>query len=157
MFRKLRIGVSILTIGAVGFLFSTVPTYAANYHYDGKNPVSTHCDDTGVVKKKKRFNKAGVSGVTMLMYSTKCKTAWAYVKLDKPLKYNQDTVIASVHRNNDKKTYHCNSAGGNGGVNKGQKTCYSAMVYDYKPNTSYAESVYISGGYVAKLGKTSSY
>jgi hypothetical protein len=93
-------------------------TNAANYKYDGKNPVSTQCDDKGVAKKTKTFSlklKSGkkVTGKISLMYSTKCKTAWSYVKLDKPLPSNSE-INGYVTRNNDKKTYTCYSDGGNG-------------------------------------------
>jgi hypothetical protein len=135
--KKWRVGLLSTVIGVAGLFAGVSDTEAANYKYDGKNPVSTHCDDSGVVKASKSFSNSGISGKVYLMYSTKCKTAWAYVKLNKKLS-NKYIVHGSVHRNNDKKRYSCYD--GNDAIRGGQTSCYSAMVYDYKPNTSYARA-----------------
>ncbi|MCH5584794.1 YjfA family protein [Shimazuella sp. AN120528] len=157
MLHKLRIGLSVAVIAALGFVLGTAPTYAANY-YDGKSPVGTGCNKSGVVKSTKYFNSHNLRGTIQLMYSTKCKTAWAYVKLSKPYPSKYGYVNAVIHRNNDKKSYSCYSSGGNGRIIRYQSTCYSAMVYDYKPNTSYAEGTYSPGeADVYSLGRTSSY
>jgi hypothetical protein len=157
LFKKVRLALCIAIIGVLGLSLNQGETYAANYKYDGKNPVSTGCNHSGVVKATKKFNKKGISGTVQLMYSTKCKTAWAFVKLNKAISFKYDSVYAVIHRNNDKKHYSCDSAGGNGSIRKGQTSCYSAMVYDYKPNTSYAEAIYMSGEWPTNMGKTSSY
>jgi hypothetical protein len=163
--KKWRVGLLSAVVGVAGLFVGVSDTNAANYKNDGKNPVATHCDDSGVAKKTKTFssklkNGKKVTGKIYLMYSTKCKTAWSYVKLDKALPSNME-INASIHRNNDKKVYSCSSKGGNGMIQPGQKTCYSAMVHDYKPNTSYASATAYSpkGFYQTgkSLGKTGSY
>lgn len=163
--KKLTVGLLGLVIATFGLFVGASQSDAANYKYDGKNPVATHCDNTGVAKKTKSFstklkNGTKVTGKIYLMYSTKCKTAWSYVKLNKSLPSNME-INAVVHRNNDKKVYSCSSKGGNGMIQPGQKTCYSAMVYDYKPNTAYASATaYSPKGFYntgRSLGKTGSY
>ncbi|MCH5585017.1 YjfA family protein [Shimazuella sp. AN120528] len=155
-FLSAVVGVAALFVG----ISDTSAAFDGKKKYDGKSPVATHCDDTGVAKKTKSFSYKGVKGKIYLMYSTKCKTAWGYVKLNKPLPSNSE-VYGWVHRNNERKVYYCSSKGGNGAIQPGQTTCYSPMVYDYKPNTSNAGAVFYSpkGDYEHphELGYTDSY
>ncbi|MCH5585971.1 YjfA family protein [Shimazuella sp. AN120528] len=142
--KKWRVGLLSAAVGVAGLFVGISDTHAANYQFDGKSPVATHCNKTGVAEKTKPFslklkNGQKVTGKIYLMYSTKCKTAWSYVKLDKSLPSNME-INGIVKRKNDKKTYSCYSKGGNGMIEPGQRNCYSAMVYDYKPNTSYASA-----------------
>jgi hypothetical protein len=149
MLHKLRIGLLIALFGACGLFVGTHYVNAANLPYDGKNPVKTGCSKTGVMKKYKTFSykyssNKYISGKVELMYSTKCKTAWAYIKLNNttPKGYFVDGVVV---RNNDRKTLDCESYG-NGKIKPGQYTCYSGMVYDFKPNTSYATAqIFVPG------------
>lgn len=159
--RKLFTGLFAVVVGALGLLISPLHTNAANYYYDGKSPVATHCDDTGVAKSSRNFSYGKISGTVYLMFSTKCKTAWAYTKVNSvPSGY---AVEGLVHRNTDGKTLWCESSGGNKLIWPGQHSCYSGMVYDYNPNTSYAAAqVYkkISPGsynIVYSSSKTASY
>jgi hypothetical protein len=138
--KKWRVGLLSAVVGVAALFVGISDTSAATYKYDGKSPVSTHCDDTGVVKSSKSFSNSRTSGKVYLMYSTKCKTAWAYVKLNKKLQ-SKYRVTGVVHRNNDGKISSCNGKGGNGYIVAGQTSCYSGMVYDYKPNTSYAQAI----------------
>jgi hypothetical protein len=71
------------------------------------------------------------------MFSTSCKTAWAFVQFDKKLPKGY-TADAFVRRNKDNKSFLCSEKGGNGKVKPGQSTCYSAMVYDKNPYKSSA-------------------
>ncbi|MCH5586676.1 YjfA family protein [Shimazuella sp. AN120528] len=148
MLRKLFTGLFVIFVGVSGLLISPLNTSAATYSKDGKSPVATGCNKTGVVKSSKSFSvkttSSTVSGTVYLMYNTSCKTSWSFVRLSKPLPSKHD-VAGWVERNNDKKIYGCWDANGNGSIKPGQTTCYSPMVYDLSPNTSYASVDVLSG------------
>lgn len=110
------------------------------YQYDGQNPVKTNCDNTGWAPKTKKFSYGSISGTLYLMFSSNCKTAWAYVKLNKSLPKGYE-VIGFVTRNKDKRIGTCGR--GNGNIVPRQTSCYSSMVYDLNPLSSYAQ-VYIN-------------
>lgn len=154
------LGFAITFLGLTSSVTEVFAAKSGKEKYDGKSPVATHCDDSGVAMRKKSFSKSNVSGTVYLMYSTECKTAWAFVKLNKALQKNSQ-VVAFVQRNNDKKSYNCTHKNGNGRVQPGQTTCYSPMVYDYKPNTSYAYAIVydtkLQPPVGARLATTSSY
>ncbi|MET1123016.1 DUF2690 domain-containing protein [Priestia megaterium] len=95
--------------------------------FDGANPVSTGCSVDAVVKASKRLSDG--KGTIELRYSPSCKTAWGRIVMDSVAKYSWE-ANATVQRNQDTKTLSCQDKGGNGVVNKGQRTCYTPMVYD---------------------------
>lgn len=133
-------------MGMFGMIVSPLSTHAANYPMDGQSPVKKGCNKTGVVKKSKKISYKGTTGTVYLMYSTSCKTAWSFVKLNKPFSKKGYFVSARIFRNNDRKMYYCSNKGGNGDIEVGQSSCYSAMVYDKNPNTAYALGVIYATG-----------
>ncbi|SHE37220.1 Protein of unknown function [Seinonella peptonophila] len=137
MLRKLSAGLLVAVIGVFGLFVSFNQAEASQY--DGKSPVKTGCHKTGWAPKTKKISYGNITGTLYLMFSSKCKTAWAYVKLNKPLPKGYQ-VLGFVTRNKDKRIGTCRN--GNGHIIHGQTSCYSAMVYDMSPNTSYAQ-VYI--------------
>ncbi|MGR7943737.1 DUF2690 domain-containing protein [Paenibacillus sp. M.A.Huq-81] len=79
------------------------------------------------MKASKRLTDG--SGTVELRYSPKCKTAWARIILDSIATYNWEANVMVI-REHDGKAYACQHSGGNGVVNKGQRFCYTPMVYD---------------------------
>ncbi|MCH5585104.1 YjfA family protein [Shimazuella sp. AN120528] len=139
MLRKLSAGLLAAVISVFGLFTGFNQTYAYQYQYDRKSPVKTGCHKTGWAPKTKKISYGSITGTLYLMFSSKCKTAWAYVKLNKPLPKGYE-ILAFVTRNTDKHIGTCTR--GNGSIIPGQTSCYSAMVYDLSPHTSYAQ-VYI--------------
>ncbi|MCH5584688.1 YjfA family protein [Shimazuella sp. AN120528] len=137
MWHKLRISMLVSIVSVLGLFVSIHSVSAANYYYDGKSPVATGCNNTGWSPKSTTFSYNGISGTVYLMFSSSCKTAWAFVKLNKalPKGYN---VQGWINRTKDQKIMGCSTSGGNGDILPGQTTCYSGMVYDLNPNTSHA-------------------
>ncbi|MEC0681393.1 DUF2690 domain-containing protein [Bacillus haynesii] len=80
-------------------------------------------------------------GIVVLKFSSVCKTAWAKMTLDKAVSSGLETD-AYVKRNKDGKELSCSSAGGNGKVLPEQTSCYTPMVYDLDPRSSYAMGKY---------------
>lgn len=128
----------ILSTVIVAFGFGTNQADAETHTYDGKSPYYNSCASSAVTKDKKWIDS--VSYVE-LKFSTKCKTAWAKVTITRPAVYNHE-ADARIVRNTDGKAYTCNSTGGNGVVNTGQTSCYTAMVYDYDPRKSQAQGIH---------------
>ena len=137
--KKLKLaGLSIIIacstiIAAFGFTNHQVS--AENHSYDGKSPYYNSCASTAVTKDKKWIDS--ISYVE-LKFSTKCKTAWAKVTITRPAIYTYE-ADARIVRQTDGKAYTCDSSGGNGSVNKGQTSCYTAMVYDLDPRKAQAQ------------------
>jgi hypothetical protein len=142
LLHKLRISMLVVIASVLGLFVSIHSVSAANYYYDGKSPVATACDNTGWSAKSKSFSYGNISGTLYLMFSSSCKTAWAYVKLNNALPSGYK-IDAAVYRNTDGKQINCSekSLGGNDFIYPGQRTCYSGMVYDLNPNTSFASMV----------------
>ncbi|WP_326849943.1 DUF2690 domain-containing protein [Bacillus haynesii] len=80
-------------------------------------------------------------GIVVLKFSSVCKTAWAKMTLDKAVSSGLETD-AYVKRNKDGKELSCSPAGGKGKVLPGQTSCYTPMVYDLDPRSSYAMGKY---------------
>lgn len=112
---------------------------AENLYFDGASPVSTGCSLDGVVKASNRLSNG--KGTIELRYSPSCKTAWARIILDSVATHDWQGN-ASILREHDGKGYSCQHNGGNGVVNKGQRSCYTPMVYD---GSGYRAKAY--GGY----------
>ncbi|WP_051272182.1 DUF2690 domain-containing protein [Shimazuella kribbensis] len=165
MLRKLLTGLLVVFVGALALLTSPLHTNAATYPYDGKNPYATGCSSTEVTKYSKSFSYQYtygkyISGTVYLKFSTSCKTAWSYVKINSALPSGY-FIDGTVTRNTDGKFYRCED-GGNGAILPGQTSCYSGMVYDLDPNTAYASATIYKvddwDGYVVyQSGKTASY
>ncbi len=116
----------------------TSKAFAETNTYDGKAPSYNNCDDTGVTKKSLKItNNDGSYATLELRFSTKCKTAWAKITLSRAAKTDGEAT-ALVVRSTDNKQYGCHNAGGNGEINKGQKSCYTPMVYDLDPRKAKA-------------------
>ncbi|QII51560.1 DUF2690 domain-containing protein [Bacillus paralicheniformis] len=80
-------------------------------------------------------------GIGELKFSSVCKTAWAKMTLGKAAPSGLE-ANAYVKRNTDGKELSCSSAGGNGKVLPGQASCYTPMVYDLDPRSSYVLEKY---------------
>lgn len=140
IFKKFGIIISSLVI-AIFIFASSSPSSAsaATLLYDGASPVSTGCSLDGVVKASKRFSNG--KGTIELRYIPSCKTAWGRIILDSVATHDWQ-ANATVYREQDGKIYSCQDKGGNGVVNKGQRSCYTPMVYD---GSGYRADAY--GGY----------
>lgn len=142
-----KLGIIIASL-AVALSIFTSSVSAENLFYDGASPVSTSCSLDGVVKASKRLSNG--KGTVELRYSPNCKTAWGRIILDSVATYDF-AANATVQREHDGKTYSCHNNGGNGAVNKGQRSCYTPMVYDgsgYRAHTfggHYNSSRYLIG------------
>lgn len=135
--KILHMSLIIAVVGIAGLWTNIGDASAQNYPTDGKSLMYKNCIDSAVAKSSKPFMFKGVSGTVHLMFSNKCKTAWALVQLSK--KNNTEYYFnATVKRKTDEKTYSCDSANGNDAVKQNESTCYSAMVYNYTPHSSYA-------------------
>lgn len=148
--KKMITGLFVVLVGAITIFANPLLASAANHHYDGKSPVATGCSKTGVSKKSKSIKTRNnvVTGKVHLMFSTTCKTAWAFVQLDKklPKGYTSNAVIS---RSQNKKYFWCSSKNGNGEIKAGQSTCYSPMVYDKDPYKACASAhVEYKGGLI---------
>lgn len=121
-----KVGITIASLAVTLSIFASSAS-ADTLLFDGANPVSTGCSVDAVVKASKRLSDG--KGTIELRYSPSCKTAWGRIVMDSVAKYSWETN-ATVQRNQDTKTLSCQDKGGNGVVNKGQRTCYTPMVYD---------------------------
>ncbi|MGM0875896.1 MAG: DUF2690 domain-containing protein [Bacillota bacterium] len=119
-------GITIASLAVALSIFASSAS-AENLFYDGASPVSTGCSLDGVVKASKRLSNG--KGTVELRYSPSCKTAWGRIILDSVATYDF-AANATVRREHDGKMYSCYNSGGNGVVNKGQRSCYTPMVYD---------------------------
>ncbi|MGM7723693.1 DUF2690 domain-containing protein [Metabacillus sp. Hm71] len=128
----------ILSTLIVSVGFGNHQAAAETHSYDGKSPYYNSCASSAVTKDKKWIDS--ISYVE-LKFSTKCKTAWAKVTVTRPAIYNLE-ADARIVRSTDGKAYTCNSSGGNGVVNKGQTSCYTAMVYDLDPRKAQAQGIH---------------
>ncbi|AOL27934.1 MULTISPECIES: YjfA family protein [Bacillus] len=148
-----------LVLFAVVFVFAAkgVPANAETHAYDGKSPYYNDCASTGSTKKSSNLVNASnqVIGVVELKFSSTCKTAWAKITMNNTLTSGFE-ANAEITRNTDGKRYNCDSAGGNGKAVAGQKSCYTPMVYDLDPRTSYAFGKY-SGPNLNVWATTGSY
>ncbi|MED4690361.1 DUF2690 domain-containing protein [Peribacillus frigoritolerans] len=136
IFKKL--GITIASLAVALSIFASSAS-AENLYLDGASPVSTSCSLDGVVKASKRLSNG--KGTIELRYSPSCKTAWARIILDSVATHDWEGN-ASIMREHDGKSYSCQHTGGNGVVNKGQRSCYTPMVYD---GSGYRANAY--GGY----------
>lgn len=117
------------TTAAVG-LAGTQSASATDYYYDGKNPASTVCaNDARTV-----YSKTAPNGeLVELRYSNYCHTAWARLTHAHGSTGSNGAWGAWIHRNTDGKTYACT-------VPSTGTSCFTAMVYDKDPLTSYAKA-----------------
>ncbi|MFC8532842.1 DUF2690 domain-containing protein [Streptomyces sp. NPDC057249] len=106
---------------------------AATYSMDGKNPISAGCSgDATSVKRAAIGTSSWTLGAVELRYSVKCHTAWARITLSEDV-----WGKAQIVRNSDGKSYNCTKLSYSSSL--GSYTCYTAMVYDKDPLSSYAE------------------
>ncbi|WHY74833.1 DUF2690 domain-containing protein [Fictibacillus enclensis] len=133
--KRIPMVLSIVVTVILASLHPANSTLAETHTYDGKSPYYNHCADSAVTKDKVWIDS--VSYVE-LKYSTSCKTAWAKVTLTRNATSNYE-ADARIVRSTDGKAYTCDSSGGNGAVNKGQTSCYTAMVYDYNPRKAQSQ------------------
>ncbi|SCB96632.1 Protein of unknown function [Fictibacillus enclensis] len=122
--KRIPMVLSIVITAILASLHPANSTLAETHTYDGKSPYYNHCADSAVTKDKVWIDS--VSYVE-LKYSTLCKTVWAKVILTRNATSNYE-ADARIVRSTDGKAYTCDSSGGNGAVNKGQTSCYTAMV-----------------------------
>ncbi|MEC1663397.1 YjfA family protein [Bacillus halotolerans] len=148
-----------LVLFAFVFIFAIkgAPAHAETHAYDGKSPYYNDCASSATTKKSSNLVNANnqVIGVVELKFSSTCKTAWAKITMNNTLTTSYE-ANAEITRNTDKKRYNCDSAGGNGKAVAGQKSCYTPMVYDLDPRTSYAFGKY-SGPNLNVWATTGSY
>jgi hypothetical protein len=119
---------AVLTLG------SATSASALSYTNDGKSPESTGCANDAVTKRSAVAANSSNGTTIELRWSPSCRTAWARVtKAHGPIAYSWAGWGAKIVRNNDGKTFTCS-------VPSGGSSCYTAMVYDLDPLTSYAEA-----------------
>jgi hypothetical protein len=125
---------------------------------DGKNPVSSGCDNDAQTKYTATSADlgGGLRATISLRYSATCLAAWAKVVFNKsmPSGHYGDAIVA---RNSDNRQQDCIEAGGNGKVWPGQTSCYSGMVGDGFSLTSYAAGFYWSPSAWKQVATTASY
>ncbi|MFE0503961.1 DUF2690 domain-containing protein [Peribacillus butanolivorans] len=129
-----KVGITIVSLGVALSIFASSAS-AQNLNFDGASPLSTGCSLDGVVKASKRLSDG--KGKIELRYSPSCKTAWARIILDSVATHSWEGN-ATLGRNQDGKMYSCQDKGGNGVVNKGQRSCFTPMVYDGNGYSAYA-------------------
>jgi hypothetical protein len=120
---------------AAPFLVALIPgsAQAATYSMDGKNPISAGCAaDSTTMKESYIGTSSWTLGAIELRYSVKCHTAWARITLSE-----NAWGKAQIVRNTDGKAYSCTNLSYS--TSLGSYTCYTAMVYDKDPLSSYAE------------------
>lgn len=106
---------------------------ASTYALDGKDPISAGCSgDVTTMKRASIGTSSWTLGAIELRYSVKCHTAWARITLSEDV-----WGKAQIVRNTDGKAYNCTNLSYNASL--GSYTCYTAMVYDKDPLSSYAE------------------
>ncbi|MDQ0418895.1 hypothetical protein J2Z48_003100 [Croceifilum oryzae] len=117
--------------------------FAEDHPYDGKTPSYNNCDGSVETKRSSYLKGPDNSniGIVELRFSNMCKTAWARITMFKPIVWPWK-ANAFITRNTDGKRFSCESAGGNGEVLNGQTFCYTPMVYNLDPRTSYASGEY---------------
>ncbi|MEU3790333.1 DUF2690 domain-containing protein [Streptomyces fructofermentans] len=141
--------------GALGLSLIATMGGAQAYTHDGSDPSAAGCSgDATTVESATVKNSNATFGTIELRYSLKCHTAWARLTLN----YTQsacgnaaagyECAHAYVVRNNDGRQYSCE-------ISKGQKQCYTPMVYD-KGLTSFAQA-YIDSAAGQANTRTASY
>ncbi|MDS9998001.1 YjfA family protein [Bacillus atrophaeus] len=156
--KSLFMKVSLMFLVTALFLAGKgIPVNAETHSYDGKSPYYNDCDSSGSTKKSSNLVNANnqVIGVVELKFSSTCKTAWAKISMNNTLTSGYE-ANAEITRNTDGKRYNCDSSGGNGKAVAGQKSCYTPMVYDLDPRSSYAFGKY-SGQSLNVWATTGSY
>lgn len=125
------------------FVVPGFSAYAENHSYDGKSPYYNNCASSATTKAYTNLLNGNNEkfGKVELKFSSTCKTAWAKITLDKPAASDWN-ANAWIKRNTDGKQLSCDSSGGNGRVLVGQTSCYTPMVYDLDPRSSYAFGKY---------------
>jgi hypothetical protein len=133
---KIRNLVVAAVVASCGVIALPGSASAATYSLDGQSPVTAGCSSdatTAVGGEIKADNGNGVIGAIDLRYSVACHAAWARVRIsvsaDLPGK-------AEITRTNDGKSYSCTNLTYSSSL--GLYSCYTAMVYDKDPLTSYA-------------------
>ncbi|GIN86781.1 hypothetical protein J6TS2_31670 [Heyndrickxia sporothermodurans] len=145
--KKLIIKVSSLLLLPL-LVFGTITTHAEDHSYDGKSPYYNDCASSASTKASANLvneNNKKI-GVVELKFSSTCKTAWAKITMDSKVPSGFE-ANAEVTRNTDGKRLSCASSGGNGKVVAGQTSCYTPMVYDLDPRSSYAFGKYSGSNY----------
>ncbi|MGS2587523.1 DUF2690 domain-containing protein [Streptomyces hebeiensis] len=123
--------------------------------YDGTDPSATGCSSSSrtVASAPLKNRVTGSTVATIeLRFSSSCKTAWARLTLVSGSQWDCGDPAAGyacskakIVRNNDGRTYNCT-------IYEGQTQCYTPQVYDYDPNTSYAQGELdlVTGGVVVR-------
>ncbi|MFC5647598.1 DUF2690 domain-containing protein [Paenibacillus solisilvae] len=156
------ISVGVLFTFVFGLIFAVSPTEKAfALSYDYSNPYSTGCAyKSPITYETKYIYKSGVKiGYVQLKGSAYCHTAWSYVKFYSAAPYNGYANVGTYRYNGTSSTSNartfCNSSGGNGVVEKGQTSCYTAQLWDKDPYNSLAVVfVYSSTGSVIAQAQT---
>ncbi|KON66457.1 hypothetical protein AKG34_26295 [Peribacillus butanolivorans] len=147
--KKIWAKVSSILLLSLILLNMGISAHAENHSYDGKSPNYNNCASSATTKKSTNLlnqNNQKI-GKVELKFSSTCKTAWAKITMDKAVTKGYE-ANAEITRNTDGKRYSCGSSGGNGKVVAGQTSCYTPMVYDLDPRTSYAFGKYYGNGYI---------
>ncbi|MGN9866122.1 DUF2690 domain-containing protein [Bacillus swezeyi] len=141
--KSLAMVSSMCLITLLCFMTNGLSAHAEDHSYDGKSPYYNNCASSGTTKATARLIDANNKqfGIVELKFSSVCKTAWAKITLDKAVPSGWE-ANAYVKRNTDGKELNCSSSGGNGKVLPGQTSCYTPMVYDLDPRSSYAMGRY---------------
>ncbi|KON90335.1 hypothetical protein AF332_16100 [Sporosarcina globispora] len=128
--------------------FSSITAHAENHSYDGKSPYYNNCASSASTKATANLinEKNEKIGIVELKFSATCKTAWSKITMNSKVTSGFE-ANAEITRNTDGKRYSCDSTGGNGRVVAGQTSCYTPMVYDLDPRTSYAFGKYYGSNY----------
>lgn len=133
---KRYLGKVLPTVLAAPVLVALLPgsAQAASYSMDGKNPISAGCSgDATTVKRASIGTSTWKLGGVELRYSVKCHTAWARITLSEDV-----WGKAQIVRSSDGKSYNCTKLTYSSSL--GSYSCYTAMVYDKDPLSSYAEA-----------------
>jgi hypothetical protein len=156
------ISVGVMFTFVFGLIFAVSPTEKAfDLSYDYSNPYTTGCAyKSPVTYETKYIYKSGVKiGYVQLKGSAYCHTAWSYVKFYSAAPYNGYANVGTYRYYGTSSTSNartfCNSSGGNGLVEKGQTSCYTAQLWDKDPYNSLAVVfVYSSTGSVIAQAQT---
>ncbi|MGC9542638.1 DUF2690 domain-containing protein [Streptomyces sp. UG1] len=155
-FGKRNLARAGVVAGGIGLSLVATMGGAQAYTADGKDPSAAGCGaDARTVHSATVKNSNITWGTIELRYSLKCHTAWARFTLDHTqyacgnAAAGEDCERAYIVRNNDGRKYSCT-------ITKGQKQCYTPMVYD-KGLTSYAAASADSSAGGTAYVRTASY
>jgi hypothetical protein len=102
---------------------------------DGQSPVSTGCSSTPLVTHQVAFSSNG-GGYVEFVFSATCHAAWGFIHFNNAMASGH-TGDVGIYRTGTSGGQICET-GGNGEVEPGQHSCYSAMLGDGPNDTAQA-------------------